>query len=178
MSEQTQLTIGKILTGTEQRDAIHFALAPMEAAERVYPGQHVGVEGGKIVAKPPHIGVIDPFLTHPVLPKERCWVMLNPNTVTSLRHNWTHPAFSDESAPKTDSEKWLREYAERAGFSYGALLSGAEEWLETGQGMRYHTDIDSYFYDTAHEFWKHYEAVTGIVVDESKKDSQIFWCSC
>ena len=37
--DQTTPKVGTILTGSEGRDAIHFALAPMKAIENVKPGQ-------------------------------------------------------------------------------------------------------------------------------------------
>jgi hypothetical protein len=99
------------------RDAIHVALAPVlvEHWESAYengeatsdglpPGTHVGLTRDRYWSELPHvtadqeeraelIGVIDPFLKEPVRHGQRCWLYLYPNTVTSLRHDWTHPAF-------------------------------------------------------------------------------------
>ena len=49
---------------------------------------------------------MDPFLSDPVQPGQRYWLCLYPQTVTTLRHVWTHPAFADEQipAPKRRSE--------------------------------------------------------------------------
>ncbi len=85
--------------GDRRRDAVHVAVAPVTAAERLAPGQHVGLVGDGTEHVGPAspdgcIGVVDPFLPHPVEPGQRFWLFLYPNTVTSLRHYWTHPAFT------------------------------------------------------------------------------------
>lgn len=96
----TELGIGKIITTPQERDAIHVALTPVVAGEELQPGQHVGVmlcEDGRYHAHTgafPNIGIVDPFLIESVKESQECWLFLYPNTVTSLRHEWTHPAFS------------------------------------------------------------------------------------
>ncbi|MBA4062446.1 MAG: hypothetical protein C0501_01830 [Isosphaera sp.] len=93
--------LGSLVTdGDRRRDAVHVAVAPVTAAEALDPGQHVGFApaGQAEVVGPADpgrgVGVVDPFLTAPVRPGERFWLFLYPNTVTSLRHVWTHPAFA------------------------------------------------------------------------------------
>lgn len=95
--------LGKLIEdGERRRDAIHVAVAPVTAVERLSPGQHVGlVREGDVelvgsCAEP--IGVVDPFLTADVEPGQRFWLFLYPETITGLRHVWTHPAFSRASA--------------------------------------------------------------------------------
>jgi hypothetical protein len=92
--------LGQLITdGDRRRDAIHIAVAPVTAAEALKPGQHVGfAPAGQTEAVGPvdahrYIGIVDPFLKDLVHPGQRFWLFLYPNTVTSLRHVWTHPAF-------------------------------------------------------------------------------------
>lgn len=91
--------LGRLITnGDRRRDAIHIAVAPVTAAGRLAPGQHVGfVTAGDtetVGACETPIGIVDPFLPGDVLPGQRFWLFMYPNTVTSLRHVWTHPAFA------------------------------------------------------------------------------------
>ncbi len=68
-------------------------------------GQHVRIAkdaSGRHVAFKEHpekaIGVIDPFLEFYVMRWERCWLLINPGTITSLRHDWTHSKIDEEVA--------------------------------------------------------------------------------
>jgi len=94
-----------IIDGDRRRDAIHVAVAPVMAVERLSPGQHVGlVKAGDIELVgvcERLIGVVDPFLKGDVEPGQRFWLFLYPNTITGLRHIWTHPVFSDFNKEKS-----------------------------------------------------------------------------
>jgi hypothetical protein len=80
-----EIGLGKLAPEGAGRDAVHVAVIPMTATRELRPGEHLAN------------GVVDPYLTEPVQPGQRCWLLLWPNAVTSLRHVWTHPAFGDES---------------------------------------------------------------------------------
>lgn len=118
--------IGKLIDQERGRDAIHIAVAPIEAGEKLNPGERVGIEHGKAMAIDPSIGIVDPFLMKPVRRGERFYLFLFPGTITSLRHEWIHPAFKDvtpgnPSVPdKAASEAWLRGYAKMVNPYYAA----------------------------------------------------------
>jgi hypothetical protein len=90
--------------GERRRDAIHVATAPVTAAERLSPGQHIGLvrEGDTEMAGPcdRNIGIVDPFLMAPVEPGQRFWLFLYPGTIAGLRHAWSHPAFTAAAAAR------------------------------------------------------------------------------
>ena len=95
--------LGRLIEdGDRRRDAIHIAVAPVTAAVRLTPGQHVGLvrEGDAELAGPcdRNIGIVDPFLTGDVQPGRRFWLVLYPGTITGLRHVWAHPAFTAAAA--------------------------------------------------------------------------------
>ena len=89
-----------IADGDRRRDAVHVAVAPVTAAVRLAPGEHVAFDppGQTETVGPVEpgrgAGVVDPFLAIEVRPGQRFWLFVYPNTVTSLRHVWTHPAFA------------------------------------------------------------------------------------
>lgn len=86
--------IGNLVNGIAYRDAIHVAVVPVIADCKMWPGEHVGLlDNGKASAIEHKIGVVDPFLKEPVKAGDRFWLFLYPNTITDLRHVWTHPAF-------------------------------------------------------------------------------------
>ena len=89
--------IGKLANKNSRRDAVHVAIAPCIALERMKPGQRVCLNDDQhsisACSVGEGVGIVDPYLTEDVHPGEVCYVFLYPNTITGLRHLWHHPAF-------------------------------------------------------------------------------------
>jgi len=201
-----ELNLGNLIEGDEQRDAIHVAVVPVESADQqLRPGARVGVspDGKRASAAWSHVGIIDPFLETSVLSGEKCWLFLFPNTVTGMRHHWSHPSF-DQAQPepavasedsKQASWDWMREYARQHhshrndwyhgwGGPYTAeqLIDFATDYLKTGekhvqQGSESLRD-SMWVEATSNEFWKHFEIITGITPANYLDDRVPFCCTC
>lgn len=79
------------------RDAVHVAIFAAMTKQYLTGGDSVSPDPknpGYVVFNlrdVPAIGIIDPFVGA-VYPETLFWVILNPGTVTDLRHTWSHPA--------------------------------------------------------------------------------------
>lgn len=176
-------TLGTIIDETGKRDAIHLAVEPTIAAEKLYPGQDVGVDG----TKNNPVGIVDPFLKAAVLPGERFWLVVYPRQINSLRHVWTHPAFGDEGTivakSKANSETWLRTFISGADCpSYERVMMLIEKGeIDEDYGRSYFDGEYLHFSGSdAHgeippEFWDHVEVVTGKKISNRP---EYFSCSC
>jgi hypothetical protein len=177
MSEN--LGLGKIITTRQERDAIHIAVVPMTAGQKLQPGDKVWMENGRaMLGAINSIGVVDPFLTVSVQHGETFWLYLNPGSITSLRHEWTHPALDGEPAV-AEAKRVITQMADSMGLSYAALMDygshhakGWDDGYVTQQGSE---DWRDGFDSVA--FWPAYELVTGEKVPDDKKD-HFFSCSC
>jgi hypothetical protein len=188
------LNLGQLITTPQERDAIHIAVIPATCgnAETLMPGQHVGFADKWCVTGNPQapfnlIGVVDPFLTAPVQPGQRFWMFLYPNTITGLRHNWTHPAISSQGRGMgSDSERWLHDFADSVDAEYEEMMAVAATHCE-GSARQY----SDYLIDggkwegqgTPDEFWTHFQAVTGKKPKGWESEGRsylpgIFSCSC
>lgn len=134
-----------------------------------------------------HIGIVDPFLKCQVQPGQRFYMFLYPQTITSLRHDWTHPAFaavetSDvaQHSYRAISLQWIEALAGRLDMTVSALMRAAKDWVEHEEYTVEHGS--EHWRNTfneqglAEEFWKHYEVVTGTKVDDHS--ATFFSCSC
>lgn len=192
--EKTQDKIGKTFTQGD-RDAVHMAVLPVVASSNLKAGQDIGYVNGKTILENP-IGIVDPFLKEGVKKGEMFFMFMYPNSITSLRHSWTHPQVNDvieTIAPsKEESEKWLRDFISRSDCpDYDTLIAAASgEAIEECPGYEdygggsYENSNGSLFFSgrDAHgeipeEFWKHIEVVTGKKIPFEKKASS-FSCSC
>lgn len=200
MSDIERLGLGKIIETPQERDAVHIAVVPMKVfcSENSYGGMQPGTRVGFLPGhsdtvadadsrdyssniKP--IGIIDPFLDVGVRNGQTVWVYLFPGTVTGLRHHWEHPAFNEaeEAAAKmSDSERWLRTFAEQYNFDYDDMLSkalnpDADEWgaYIVARGVDLHSRPGEH-----DEFWRQLEAYSGQTFDGAHKDKVGWSCSC
>lgn len=183
-----QTKLGQLIDGTQMRDAIHIAVAPVIAATMLSPGDDIGFVASNQemvghVSRP--IGIVDPFLKSDLMAGERFWMFLYPNTITSLKHVWTHPAFMGESATssdifKSESERWMRAWAIKhmsedyygddgqrsAEVAYAdAIEAGRTHSIGPYEDARDHIDG---------EWWSHWEAITG---QRGERDT-FFRCAC
>jgi hypothetical protein len=181
MSED--LNLGKIITSEQPRDAIHIAVAPMTAAERLSPGQHVAVIGNEAWGSSGEtVGVVDPYLKAAVKKGQRFWLFLYPGSIRSLRHEWTHPAFG--AAPPVDtksaSEKWMRAWAmEHVSTDYYGDGGTRDEDSAYAFAIRAGFDMSVGPYESArehidNEWWGHWENITG---SRGQRDGY-FSCAC
>ncbi len=166
-------TIGQILKEKQEKDAIHVAIAPVIANQRLNPGEHIGFiyDDKKTVGITAHtIGIVDPFLTSPVEMGEKFWMFLYPNTITSLRHDWTHPEFIKETSSEVESKKWITNWAAEYNLTY-------EEVIEFGRNQDFF--LGEVCYDNIpEEFWDNFRIITGIEVSEQTRKETYFHCSC
>lgn len=172
------VTLGKTLDATARKDAIHIAIAPVIAGFRLSPGEHVGfVEDGNCekvgVCKNP-IGIVDPFLKADVEKGQRFYLFLYQNTVTSLRHEWVHPAFEAvEQSLAGESRRWITAFAEQYGCTFQDMMDAADDYeREEEYFCRGGTFEGEYVPD---EFWQHYQFATGKI---AKRQGNFFSCSC
>lgn len=184
--EDTQHTIGSIHQDRYERDAIHVAVVPVTAKGTLKPGQHIGFdEGGyRVTESPPEphklIGIVDPFLPRNVEDGERFWMVLYPNTITGLKHVWSHPSISQDGlGVGSPSEKWLRDFAVQVDADYFEMMEVAASHCDKERkwGSDYLIEGGKWEgQNTPEEFWEHFKNVTG--KEPSGGPSGIFSCSC
>lgn len=192
---QETLGLGQIITSKQERDAIHIAVLPVAASERLNPGDWVALDAdGRAYEDEDGIGVVDPFLKTGIRIGQMFWLYLIPGSITSLRHSWTHPALdSPKTIPDPDfatSEKWLRNFISRADCpGYETTIAAAigdpppadddgyNEYSTSNDG-EYLTFIGRDAHgDIPPEFWDHVEVVTGRKIPPRHR-AQFFGCSC
>lgn len=180
-----QLNLGQIIITPQQRDAIHIAVAPVVAADKLRAGDKVWLENGLArLGAINSIGVVDPFLDVAVEVGQTFWLYLNPGSITSLRHDWTHPAF-EAAAPaqvpqRSASEKWMREWAMK---HVSEDYYGDSGRLSEDDALAYAIDVGHRNHIGPHEdarafiddeWWTHWEAITG----KTGSRGEYFSCSC
>ena len=175
-------TLGTIIDDKAGRDAIHIAVMPVVANEKLFSGQDIGLlaDGKASGRAAKHLGIVDPFLDTCVEKGERCWMLIYPRVITSLRHVWAHPDIADEAPSNVvetpidqEARDEIMKLADTAGISYEEMMEYARVYQETGeyacQGGRWEG------MGAGDQFWEAYEKITGKKVADR---GGIFSCSC
>ena len=165
------------------RDSVHVPVIPVTAQAHFRGGSFARLVPGTTdqitrCYAPEHvpIGVVDPFLPQDFIVEigQKVWLCLLPGSITSLRHEWRHPAFDPEAVVPA-SERWLREFGAAYGIVYNDLLYYAAGYLNRGEYLTRGAEFEGE--SVPDEFWDHYEKVTGAVVPANLRGS-FFSCSC
>jgi hypothetical protein len=197
-----KIPLGDLAQPGAQRDAVHVAIAPCEAAERLSPGEHVGLtDDGRMysVETGDAVGIVDPFLDRQVMAGQVAYLMLFPNTVTGMRHHWKHPAFGGEDIPvplepvfeedevvwlTCASARWMLRFTDKIGMTEKRLMehldANYEEFKRTGD-MGWEGNHTIYGMDTPYEdmpeMWRHYSKLREVSVEGMERETP-FSCSC
>lgn len=218
MADAEKLNIGQIITGQgQQRDAIHIAVVPMKVQDPngrgLYAGMRVKLARGKVDTvrswdedEDPEdacIGIVDPFIKTSwdsrINEGEEVWVFLFPGTITSLRHDWTHPRIPHEAPPKPEgcglteaqlvrwtemrlegkvkihSDKWMQEYCDSIDEDVKDIMDAAYDAVHHGG---YYSKGGKFGgMHLPGEFWDHYYVLTGENVPDKGRMS-FFSCGC
>lgn len=195
MAKDAVATMGEILPDeVGGRDAVHVAVISAEAARPLNPGANVGRSKQStperlIVGLPGQhsdepIGIVDPFLKDTVKKGQRFWLYLYPRTITSLRHNWTHPAFADvvENAAlyippsqQVAAKEWIRGFCDPLGVTYDDMIEATNLYLDRGQWFVRGGAFEGE--SIPNQYWIYFERATGRLVDADDRES-FFSCSC
>ena len=106
--------LGSRLDGPQPRDAVHITITAVQVGpgEILRPGQRVGLLPGSttLVARPgiyrkpdgtlyavQYAGIIDPYADQVFGEGDWVYLCLDQGSITTLRHEWTHPAFERRS---------------------------------------------------------------------------------
>lgn len=179
----SDIKLGQIITTSQHRDAIHLAVAPVAAGEILTPGQRVwlndGIASGEVGTNA--IGIVDPFLQADVRKGQMFWLCLFPGSITALRHEWTHPSFSEAQPNAKDAKKTLSAIADRIGCSYLGLLGrldlyargscGDDDSIQEGLN-----NLDDEL--LVRQMWDAYETIRGDKIEEGIKVDTYFRCAC
>lgn len=188
----SELTFGKKIVGPQQRDAIHIAVMPVTCRGKwLAPGAKVKfVFGSKDEVmecreneEGDAVGVLDPYLTGYISDGDRVWLFLRPNTIIGLRHEWMHPLIDAAPVSASESEIWLRRFADEWCFDYKEMISQAsslsrDEWgnyiVAQGRDLHHRSELGE-----DHDlFWKHLETLTGQTFGEEHREKFGWSCSC
>lgn len=179
VNRDTTATIGTKITVNEGRDAIHVAVEPVVAAERLIPGQHIGLTDLGLASQrvPRFIGIVDPFLNEFVSEGDRFWMFVYPRTITSLRHVWTHPDIPNPERRTTNQESMelIDKMASVVGITGEAMIAHATDYLDRGSHVVGGSEMEGHY--VPDEFWDQYELVAKRKVSEDERGN-FFSCSC
>ena len=177
--------VGSIVGPDAPRDAIHVAIIAVQAGEWLSPGEKVTMLLGRAYkAKDQRaLGVVDPFLSEEVDRLEWFYLFLNPGSITSLRHDWTHPAFTEGAPvgkPQDANMDFFVRIARILGQPVTELLYKAERaFNDDDGGICFGDDLDGWPSEgQIEEFWQRFADYKGKPLPPNILRTAYFRCAC
>ena len=199
-NEDTLKLIGKVLPPGihADRDAIHVAVLPVISDEEyICAGMRLNFKYGSrtnvVRAKgreydDPGVGIADPFLIEEVKLGQRFFMFMKPGSVTGMRHHWNHAGVDTVFPEESESEKWMRTFAQKWNFNYEELIQEASASDQRGEGGY---DYNHYIVAMGRDlhsaselgedhdlFWRHLEVLTGKKFNDKHQRNFGWSCSC
>lgn len=180
-----KIEVGNLVDSKAPRDAIHVAIVAVQAGECLNPGDKVIILNGRAYKEKAQraLGVVDPFLSEEVDKLDWFYLFLNPGSITSLRHDWTHPAFSAEvkvESHQSDNMDVFVGIADILGKSVGELLYKAEQaFNDDDGGICFGDDLDGWpSAEQVEEFWRRFANHMGKPLPPNILRTAYFSCAC
>ena len=167
--------LGSFSSEHEKRDAVHVAILPVKAGCHLWPGERVSLDSHQCARRdnsPEWNGVVDPFLTQKIELGQWFWLCLRPGSITSLRHDWTHPQIPAAVVTNDHAawgERMLRQFTDEWGIGYGELLDA----IAAGEVYCFGDDSHPYIQDHP-ELFSYVEAIVGRAIPKTTT----FRCAC
>jgi len=111
-----EINLSEVNPTARPRDAIHVAVIQVFAgASDLEPGQRVYIAGDslgfpivypwKMSSRVHPDGVVSPFVfvDKKIKQGDTFWMIMNPSSVTDLRHAWSHPSVPEDSDVSPDT---------------------------------------------------------------------------
>lgn len=159
-----------------EKDAVHIAVIAVIAGEDLSAGTQVAKGANEHYFKSTKsVGIVNPFSGR-VKKGDLFWLMLNPNTITGMRHNWTHPDFNElpNNYVKIGVQQVINKFADYLNLDFNDLISIAQNYLNND---RYEYDNSENYKDLDwSEFWQAYNILfpNEVITDNFAP----FTCSC
>lgn len=189
------VNLGETPKDNDIRDALHIAVISGLAGEKLKAGQNIKLQDGVWISCNVSVStaVVDPYIKKPLIRGDLFWACLLPNTVTDVRHVWTHPDFPVKVEIQIDgreytpeqSQEWLEDFCDRTyGIDYDTIISAVTQdrsydhntgcgWSVGGEYFTiYGSDAGG---EIPRELWDHVKNVTG--KDPIYRPTR-FTCSC
>ena len=190
------VNLGETPKDNDIRDALHIAVISGIAGEKLKAGQNIRLSDGIWITCNISVStaVVDPYIKKPLTRGDLFWACLLPNTVTDVRHVWTHPDFPVKVKAQIgggeftseESQKWIEDFCDRTyGVDYDTIIRAS-----TGQDSSYDHNagcgwcVDGEYFaiygsdaggEIPSELWDHVKNVIG---KEPLYRPRHFTCSC
>lgn len=158
MSEKLMRQVGKLVFTEVPRDALHVAVAPVEAGENMNGGDFIVVNNGVAMVAASSSGiVVDPWLKRHVNKGEKFLAFIQPGKIKSLTHHWEHPSFIEEIKKQKDYHQYMKELSRKIECPVSSIEHAAAGCVRNGSSVG-GSQADWYGDVNWVEFWEIYNS--------------------